>query len=133
MQRHFKFLALSLATAALTAGCATKPKPSQSIEHIMEAGFKGKESLSAKVSKGEASAAELRDDFVASGRVSFEFRSFAIHPQDVPLTVTAVSAASVPVEEAPPAPSPVAAPAAVAGVYGPAAPPAAPNPGTAAK
>jgi hypothetical protein len=59
MQRHFKFLALSLATAALTAGCATKPKPSQSIEHIMEAGFKGKESLSAKVSKGEASAAEL--------------------------------------------------------------------------
>lgn len=26
-------------------------------------------------------------DFVASGRVSYEFRSFAIHPQDIPLTV----------------------------------------------
>jgi len=31
--------------------------------------------------------AELTGKFVSSGRVSFEFRSFAIHPQDVPLTV----------------------------------------------
>ncbi len=31
--------------------------------------------------------APLTTDYVASGRVSFEFRSFAIHPQDVPLTV----------------------------------------------
>lgn len=31
--------------------------------------------------------AELTSKFVSSGRVSFEFRSFAIHPQDVPLTV----------------------------------------------
>ena len=30
---------------------------------------------------------ELTTQFVASGRVSYEFRSFAIHPQDVPLTV----------------------------------------------
>ena len=59
MQRHFKILALSLATAALAAGCATKPKPSQTIEQVMEAGFKGKESLCAKVSKGEGSAADL--------------------------------------------------------------------------
>jgi protein-disulfide isomerase len=29
----------------------------------------------------------LVTNYVASGRVSFEFRSFAIHPQDVPLTV----------------------------------------------
>jgi protein-disulfide isomerase len=29
----------------------------------------------------------LVDDFVNSGRVSYEFRSFSIHPQDVPLTV----------------------------------------------
>jgi len=29
----------------------------------------------------------LMKDYVASGKVSFEFRSFAIHPQDVPLTV----------------------------------------------
>lgn len=32
---------------------------------------------------------ELTTQFVASGRVSYEFRSFAIHPQDVPLTVLA--------------------------------------------
>lgn len=32
---------------------------------------------------------ELVGQFVGSGRVSFEFRSFAIHPQDVPLTVLA--------------------------------------------
>lgn len=32
---------------------------------------------------------KLTKDYVASGRVSFEFRSFAIHPQDVPLTVLA--------------------------------------------
>jgi protein-disulfide isomerase len=31
--------------------------------------------------------APLTTNYVASGRVSFEFRSFAIHPQDVPLTV----------------------------------------------
>ena len=29
----------------------------------------------------------LKAEFVSSGRVSFEFRSFAIHPQDIPLTV----------------------------------------------
>lgn len=29
----------------------------------------------------------LISEFVASGRVSYEFRSFAIHPQDVPLTM----------------------------------------------
>lgn len=29
----------------------------------------------------------LMHDFIASGRVSLEFRSFAIHPQDIPLTV----------------------------------------------
>ncbi len=33
--------------------------------------------------------AKLTGTYVASGRVSFEFRSFAIHPQDVPLTVLA--------------------------------------------
>ena len=32
---------------------------------------------------------ELVNDFIASGRVSWEFRSFAIHPQDVPLTMLA--------------------------------------------
>lgn len=33
--------------------------------------------------------AKLRDDYIGSGRVSLEFRSFAIHPQDVPLTLLA--------------------------------------------
>lgn len=31
----------------------------------------------------------LTSDFVSTGRVSFEYRSFAIHPQDVPLTMLA--------------------------------------------
>ncbi|MFM5907244.1 MAG: thioredoxin domain-containing protein [Novosphingobium sp.] len=30
---------------------------------------------------------KLFGDYIASGRLSFEFRSFAIHPQDVPLTL----------------------------------------------
>lgn len=33
------------------------------------------------------SFAGLTTNYIASGRVSFEFRSFAIHPQDVPMTV----------------------------------------------
>ncbi|MDB5726590.1 MAG: protein-disulfide isomerase [Novosphingobium sp.] len=37
----------------------------------------------------EESYDELVTKFVGSGRVSYEFRSFAIHPQDVPLTVLA--------------------------------------------
>jgi protein-disulfide isomerase len=32
---------------------------------------------------------QLANEFVGSGRVSYEFRSFAIHPQDIPLTVLA--------------------------------------------
>ena len=31
--------------------------------------------------------APLKTEFVSSGRVSYEYRSFAIHPQDIPLTV----------------------------------------------
>lgn len=31
--------------------------------------------------------AKLTGTYVASGKVSYEFRSFAIHPQDIPLTV----------------------------------------------
>lgn len=34
-------------------------------------------------------AEKLTGQYVGSGRVSWEFRSFAIHPQDVPLTVLA--------------------------------------------
>lgn len=37
----------------------------------------------------EESYDELVNKFVGSGRVSYEFRSFAIHPQDIPLTVLA--------------------------------------------
>jgi protein-disulfide isomerase len=32
---------------------------------------------------------KLENEYVDSGRVSWEFRSFAIHPQDIPLTVLA--------------------------------------------
>jgi len=31
----------------------------------------------------------LNTNYIASGKVSYEFRSFAIHPQDIPLTVLA--------------------------------------------
>jgi len=31
----------------------------------------------------------LNGNYIASGKVSYEFRSFAIHPQDIPLTVLA--------------------------------------------
>ena len=58
MQSPVKLLAISLATAAFVAGCATKPKPAQTIEQVMETGFKGKESMCARVSKGEGSAAD---------------------------------------------------------------------------
>jgi protein-disulfide isomerase len=37
----------------------------------------------------EESYDELVGKYVASGRVSYEFRSFAIHPQDLPLTILA--------------------------------------------
>jgi hypothetical protein len=37
----------------------------------------------------EEGFAKLSGDYVASGRVSFEFRSYVIHPQDVPLTMLA--------------------------------------------
>jgi protein-disulfide isomerase len=33
--------------------------------------------------------AKLSEEYVASGRLSYEFRSFVIHPQDVPLTLLA--------------------------------------------
>jgi len=33
--------------------------------------------------------ATITGTYVASGKVSYEFRSFAIHPQDIPLTVLA--------------------------------------------
>lgn len=36
---------------------------------------------------GQESAEGMKGEFVASGRVSYEFRSFAIHPQDIPLTM----------------------------------------------
>lgn len=36
---------------------------------------------------GQKGMEPLKNNYVASGRVSYEFRSFAIHPQDIPLTV----------------------------------------------
>lgn len=49
--------------AALAAGCAStasQSKPSLSIEQIMEDGFKGKESLSARISKGQGNEADFK-------------------------------------------------------------------------
>jgi len=36
---------------------------------------------------GQEAMEPLKTEFVSTGRVSYEFRSFAIHPQDIPLTV----------------------------------------------
>ncbi|MFM7803695.1 MAG: hypothetical protein ACKPGK_04285 [Verrucomicrobiota bacterium] len=61
------FNATRVAIAALTlvaAGCASwsssAAKPSLSIEHIMEDGFKGKESLSARIAKGQGTAEDFK-------------------------------------------------------------------------
>jgi hypothetical protein len=61
------FNATRVAIAALTlvaAGCASSSssatKPSLSIEHIMEDGFKGKESLSARIAKGQGTAEDFK-------------------------------------------------------------------------
>ncbi len=55
-------IALAAAVIALTAGCAStcKSKASLSIEQIMEDGFKGKESLSARISKGQGNEADFK-------------------------------------------------------------------------
>lgn len=37
----------------------------------------------------QESTQPLNTNYIASGKVSYEFRSFAIHPQDIPLTVLA--------------------------------------------
>lgn len=58
---QFKSVVVLAVAAAFAAGCAgAKVKPSKTIEQVMEEGFKGKESLCAKVSKGEGSAADLQ-------------------------------------------------------------------------
>jgi hypothetical protein len=48
-----------LAAALAIVGCSTAPKAAKSIEQVMEEGFEGKESLCAKVSKGQGSAQDL--------------------------------------------------------------------------
>jgi outer membrane murein-binding lipoprotein Lpp len=59
--KHFQFLIAAASAALLVAGCASygSAKPSRTIEQVMEQGFKGKESLNARISKGEGNA----DDF----------------------------------------------------------------------
>lgn len=55
-------VALAAALIAITAGCASTPKSkaSLSVEHIMEEGFEGKESLSARISKGQGNEADFK-------------------------------------------------------------------------
>ena len=56
--KHLVTTAVAVSLLAL-AGCATSSKASKTIEQVMEEGFEGKESLCAKVSKGEGSAKDL--------------------------------------------------------------------------
>ncbi|MFM8360928.1 MAG: hypothetical protein ACKOET_20440 [Verrucomicrobiota bacterium] len=56
-----KFALPLVATAAavlVLTGCATGGKPSMAIEEIMESGFKGKESLCARLTQGQTSQEE---------------------------------------------------------------------------
>lgn len=56
-------LLAAAAVALVAAGCASTSsasKPSLSIEQIMEDGFKGKESLSARISKGQGNEADFK-------------------------------------------------------------------------
>ncbi len=55
-------LAVAATLVAVTAGCAThsKSQASLSIEQIMEDGFKGKTSLSARISKGQGNEADFK-------------------------------------------------------------------------
>jgi hypothetical protein len=51
-------IAIVTLAAGIITGCATTPKPSKDIHEIMETGFKGKESLSARITGGQGSAAD---------------------------------------------------------------------------
>jgi cytochrome c556 len=55
-------VALAAALIAAVSGCTSTshPKASLSIEQIMEDGFKGKESLSARISKGQGNEADFK-------------------------------------------------------------------------
>ncbi len=49
------------AAASLITGCSTyTEKPKYDVEHIMEQGFKGKESPAARVGRGEGTAADFK-------------------------------------------------------------------------
>jgi len=54
--------ALAAVLIATVSGCTSTsaPKPALSIEQIMEDGFKGKESLSARISKGQGNDADFK-------------------------------------------------------------------------
>jgi len=54
--------ALAAVLIAAVSGCTSTsaPKPALSIEQIMEDGFKGKESLSARISKGQGNDADFK-------------------------------------------------------------------------
>lgn len=55
------FLLATAVVILVRSGCATHSasKPGKSIEKIMEEGFKGKESLASRISKGQGNAADF--------------------------------------------------------------------------
>lgn len=61
MKSNSRIIAVVAAVAALAAaGCSSysSPKASKSIEQVMDEGFKGKESLNARVAKGQGTDAD---------------------------------------------------------------------------
>jgi hypothetical protein len=58
--RNLLISATALTALLVAAGCASYgSKASKSVEQVMESGFEGKESLAAKINKGEGSAADF--------------------------------------------------------------------------
>ena len=62
--KHLSITRLTLAAVLIAAvsGCTSTSakKPALSVEQIMEDGFKGKESLSARISKGQGNEADFK-------------------------------------------------------------------------
>lgn len=62
MKPIYRVIASSVAVGLLAVGCASYSdgKPTKTVSQVMEQGFKGKESLNARIMKGEANAADFK-------------------------------------------------------------------------
>ena len=56
--KHACILAITAVGLALASGCSIHAKPDKKTKDVMEEGFKGKESLAARLAQGQASDAD---------------------------------------------------------------------------